>query len=120
MVGCNCEDCHPATELGLPLLEGVPAAESVVVEFSREPDMSSVDVACSWSGSGWECFPDQEEFQFEEPQRTWFVHLKGPSGDRVVEREPQSTDPGEGWPTSCPGCYPFIVPLAEVDFEPVL
>ncbi len=119
LVGCNCEDCHPATELRLPELEVVPS-QVVVVEFSRELDVASPEIVCTWSMSMWSCSPDQEEFQFDEPERPWFVRIEGPAGAVEIERDPFSTDPGEGWPTSCPHCYPYSVSLHQADFVPVL
>lgn len=119
LTSCNCEDCHPATELELPPLVDVPA-HTVALEFAREPEVSAVEIVCTWSGSAWTCSPDQEEFDFDEPENTWFVRIRGPAGSTIVERAPQSTDPGEGWPTSCPPCYPFAVSLDEADFAPVL
>jgi hypothetical protein len=117
-VGCNCEDCHPATELGLPELEDV-SSQVVVVEFFRDPDVASAEIVCTWSMSAWTCLPDQEEFQFDDPERPWFVRIEGPAGAVEIERDPFSTDPGEGWPTSCPHCYPYLVSLHQADFAPV-
>ncbi len=76
----------------------------------RDPDVASAEIVCTWSMSAWTCLPDQEEFQFDDPERPWFVRIEGPAGAVEIERDPFSTDPGEGWPTSCPHCYPYWFP----------
>ena len=114
LVGC-CDECVPDTQIVLPTLTS-QVSQTVTVGFANAPG-GTPRVTCTWesgpdiSDAAWTCLPPPPNVVSGMPEyhfggeRRWFVQATGPSGSSEFENPAVSSDPGEGWPGSCP-CYP--------------
>jgi hypothetical protein len=127
LVGC-CDECVPDTLIALPPLTS-EVAQTVTVGFANTSG-GTPKVTCTWESGpeiakgDWTCVPppvamvgDKREYHFRG-EKNWFIQATGPSGSTELENPAVSTDPGEGWPGSCP-CYPDELEVDEDELSAI-
>jgi hypothetical protein len=100
-------------------LRPVEGDEQAVITCSTTVDASNKP---TWSCSSMQqasSMGKRFELRNANVQSDWLLHLQGPTGAIDIERKPNDTDPGEGWPTSCSPCYSHDIQITSDDLSQV-